>query len=290
MSTIREYTKKIKSFKNTQKITRTMKMVSASKLRKANSAQLSAKRYEEKLEALLLRLISQIDDSKHPVLHQRSGAVQSIHLIIFSSDRGLCGGYNNNLIKHIDSWIEENLQPGQTIRLSFCGRKGFQKLSKLYDMEEYFEDSTVKPSPDDAKTITNNILETFLNGKYDTVYFAYNLFNSPISQEPVVEQFLPLDPENLLEADLAFVDTIFEPTKEELLNRLLPQYLQFKVFYTLLENAAGEHGARMTAMDNATRNTSDLIDEYTLIRNRIRQAAITTELIEIISGAEALEN
>ncbi len=158
------------------------------------------------------------------------------------------------------------------------------------NVKKYYENITVKPNFNDALNLANDISESFIKGEYDEIFIAYNRFNSPISQEPVIEKILPLNPELIVKRDKpASADYEYEPSQNELFNFLVPKYLNFKIFYTLLENAAGEHGARMSAMDKASSNTSDLIDRYTLLRNRARQASITTELIEIISGAEALK-
>lgn len=292
MASTRDFNIKIKSFKNTQKITKTMKMVSASKLRRANQAQAAAKEYSQKLQALILRVLMQMEHLNSPIFQKKEdNDPQNILILVVTSDRGLCGGYNNNLIKFVDQWIKENIKESQNVDLSFCGKRGYQRLKKTYSVHQYYEGVTQKPLVDDAKNINEDLLQSYENKQYDRIYLAYNLFHTAIKQDPFIEQFLPLNP-SMLDNDIKTknVDTIFEPSKEDLLESLLPQFLQFKIFYTLLENAAGEHGARMTAMDNATNNTTDLINKYTLMRNRARQAAITTELIEIISGAEALNN
>ena len=288
MSSIKEYNNKLKSLKNTQKITRTMKMVAASKLRRAQEAQGNAKIYARTLSELTSRISATIETGLHPLLVDRP-EVENVLILVITSDRGLCGAFNHNAHKQVVKWVEEHEGRYNSIDLSFCGRRGYQFFKHRHQVHQYYEDVTATPSFATAERIGADLSRVFLAGDYDRIYVVYNKFHSPISQETVFEQVLPIDPEELVHQDAEHPsEYIFEPEAEQLLEYLIPHYLYFKIHFALLENSAGEHGARMSAMDNASKNASDMIDKYTLLRNRARQAAITTELTEIVAGAEAI--
>jgi len=289
MISIKEYNKKIGSLKNTKKMTKTMKMVSASKFKRAHKAQSSALDYAAKLQGLISRLSMSSGQNNHPLIKFKK-LPNKVLILVFTSDKGLCGGFNNNLIRKLRGWLKENHYKYHQVALSFAGRRGHMAFRRTEKVEKYYEDVTIKPSFANALTIAKDVAHSFTSGEYDEIYIAYNHFAGPLSQVPTIEKLLPLDPSALVQnAVVEKADYFYEPTQEELISFLIPKFLNFKIFFTLLENAAGEHGARMSAMDKASQNTSDLIDRYTLLRNRARQAAITTELIEIISGAEALK-
>lgn len=288
MPSIKEYNQKLKSLKNTQKITRTMKMVAASKLHKAHEAQANAKIYAHDLTALTSRISTSVDSKHHPLLMPKEEE-KKILIVVFTSDKGLCGAFNHNAHRHTLNWIQENKENFEHIDVSCCGKKGFHFFSKMDNVYKYYENITLRPKFHEAEALGRELIELFMQGTYDRIYLAYNQFISPISQKTIFEQILPIDPEGLLDAvpDQP-PEYIYEPTPAELLEFLIPHFLYFKVFFALLENAAGEHGARMSAMDSATKNASELIDKNTRFRNRARQDQITTELTEIIAGAEAL--
>lgn len=289
MAKTKEYNVKIRSLKNTQKITKTMKMVSASKLKKAHEAQANAKMYAHNISAMISRISASIDSTSHPLLIMKKEAKKVLVLII-TSDKGLCGAFNANANKQVAAWVAENKEKLEQIDLSFCGRRGYMFFKKRLTVKHYYEHSTAKPKFDTAQKIGNDISSDFLNGSYDEAYIAYNQFFSPLSQKTIFEKILPIDPQALVKETVKKGgDYIFEPQKSELLNYLIPHFLYFKIYFALLENSAGEHGARMSAMDNATKNASELIGRYTLLRNRARQAAITTELTEIVAGAESIK-
>jgi len=292
MASIKEYNRKLSSLKNTVKITKTMKMVSASKLRRAQEAEGRAKDYAHQVNNLIYRIAGSVDQTMHPLLTPRD-EVQKVLLLVFSSDKGLCGGFNNNLIKAVQKKREALQAAGKQVSLAFCGRRGHLYFAERADVFKNYPDVTAAPHSRDASMIADDMVDAFTTGHVDEVHMVYNHFVSPLSQVPQIDQLIPLpmvtladhdDPIETIQED----DFIAEPALPKLLVTLIPMLVVFKVFYALLENAAGEHGARMTAMDNATTNANKMIDEYTLLRNRARQAAITTELIEIISGAEAL--
>ncbi len=292
MISIKEYNKKIGSLKNTRKMTKTMKMVSASKFKKAYKAQANALDYAHKLQELISRLSSSGGQKNHPLVKPKE-RVNKVLVLLFTSDKGLAGGFNNNLIRKVRNWIKENSSKYDQVSMSFCGRRGYMSFRKSQTVQKYYENITVKPNFADALGVAKDLAESYTKAEFDEVYIAYNRFHGPLSQEPVIEKFLPLDPSELSKGKEVSkgpsADYEYEPEEGELISFLIPKFLNFKIYFTLLENAAGEHGARMSAMDKASSNTADLIDRYTLLRNRARQAAITTELIEIISGAEALK-
>jgi len=291
---IKEFNKKIVSLKNTRKMTKTMKMVSAAKFKRAHKAQISAEAYAHKITGLMGRLTG-YGMVSHPLLTIKKAVTKSL-VVIFTSDKGLCGGFNNNLIRKTRHWIRENPYKYTTIGMSFCGRRGYMSFRRTAKINKYYENITIKPTFDDAQKVVQDLTEDFVKGNYEEIYIAYNRFDGPLTQTPVIEKILPIDVSvfsNVVKTSGAGSPILhnyeYEPEEKEILNFMVPKFLNFKVFFTLLENSAGEHGARMSAMDKASQNTGDLIDRYILLRNRARQAAITTELIEIISGAEALK-
>ena len=291
MASIKEYNRKLSSLKNTVKITKTMKMVSASKLRRAQEAENRAQAYAHAVNNLIYRIAESVEQEMHPLLTPHASR-KKVLLLVFSSDKGLCGGFNNNLIKYVEAKRAELLAKGREVQMAFCGRRGFLHFSDRAEVFKHYEGVTATPHSRDATEISEDLIEAFINEQVDEVHMVYNHFASPLSQVPTMDQLLPLPMATLQDHDMVEhiqeEEFIAEPQLPELLETLVPMLVVFKLFYGLLENAAGEHGARMTAMDNATTNANKMIDEYTLLRNRARQAAITTELIEIISGAEAL--
>ena len=289
MPSIKEYNRKIGSLKNTSKITKTMKLVSASKLRRAQDRQRDASHFADEVNKLVYRIAGAFDSSIHPLLTPKA-SVKKVLFIGFTSDKGLCGGFNNSLIKFIERELKERTEKGEEVELSFCGRRGFNHFRSRATIKSNYENVTAAPDAIEARKIATEACESFLSGEFDEVYLVYNQFQSPLTQTPFITKFLPLEAE-----DFEFEGThevshnfIAEPDVGALLDNLIPRILDFQLFFSLLENSAGEHGARMTAMDNASANAGKMIDSYTMKRNRARQAAITTELIEIISGAEAL--
>jgi F-type H+-transporting ATPase subunit gamma len=290
MMGIKEFNKKILSLKNTKKLTKTMKMVSAAKFKRAHKAQASALNYARELTGMMNRLGDIGGDTTHPLM-VKPKTVQNALILLLTSDKGLAGGFNNNLIRYVRAWSVENAAKYKSIQLSFAGKKGFVAFRKYVTVVKNYEDVVAKPSFANAITIGKDLMQAYMAKQFDEVYLAYNHFNSPMSQTPVLERLIPFDSQAIKQTDKksASADYEFEPEAMELYSLLIPKYINFKIYFSMLENSAGEHGARMTAMDKATENTSELIDKYILLRNRARQATITTELIEIISGAEALK-
>lgn len=290
MANIKEYKQKLKSLVNTRKITKTMKMVAASKLRKAYEAQVHAKQYERSLAALVSRVSASVDEELHP-LFKAHESDSKVLILVFTSDTGLCGAFNHNVNNQVAAWIMANKGRYTKIDLSFCGRRGHAFFSNRASVKKYYKDVTAHPKFSSARVIGADLAEAFLSGEYDEVYLAYNQFLSPLSQKVQVKRVLPIDPKalNAEKKPIMPAEYIFEPAAPGLLEFLMPHFLYFEIYFALLENSAGEHGARMTSMDSATKNATELISRYTLLRNRARQAQITIELTEITAGAEALK-
>jgi F-type H+-transporting ATPase subunit gamma len=284
MPSLKELNEKIASLKNTQKMTRTMKLVAASKMRRAQQAQVNAADYAEELRRMLSGVAASVTGLDHPLLTPRDPA-EKVMVLLYMSDRGLCGGFNNNLCRYMTNWVAEREAEEQVVSMSFCGRRGYTFFRRRCEVVQNYEGVTDRPRYESAAEIGTGLMQAYTAGATDRVYLAYNRFRSALSQVPVVEQLLPVEQPA---EDNAPADPLFEPEVSRLLERLLPDAIRFRVFHAMVENAAGEHAARMAAMDSATNNAGDLIDHYTLERNQARQAAITTELIEIVTGAESL--
>jgi len=285
MASLKTIRKRIGSVKNTQQITKAMKMVAAAKLRRAQEAAQAARPYAEKLAELLRTVAARAGDVQHPLLAGREAA-HTIDLIVVTSDRGLCGGYNFNLIRKAEAFMAE--QRGATVRLTAIGSKAFAYFRKR-PVGVAEEHTHLSAGPDHALALqlATRVARDFAAGTTDGVYLVYSQFRSAISQVPTVEQVLPVA--STAAADGPQTDYIYEPDAATLLDRLLRQYITTVIDRAFLESIASEHGARMTAMESATSNASEMIDRLTLAMNRARQAAITTELMEIVSGAEALK-
>lgn len=285
MPSLKEYQDKIKSLKNTAKVTKTMKMVSTSKFRKAQEAQANSRLYAESLDKTISRLASSADGS-HPLVQSKEEAKTAL-VVLFASDKGLCGGFNNNLFKFIDKWYAENASQYDSVDFIACGKRSSLHLKKVKTPLQEIETNFVEFAT--AKDLGDKLQEQFIDGTYDEIFLSYSKFISALSQKPQIEKLLPMSSTEEEGAEEELIDYIYEPSQEELLTYLLPKTVNFKVFNAFLENAAGEHAARMTAMENATTNANKLISETTILRNRARQAAITTELTEIVAGAESLK-
>ena len=293
MPNLDDLKKRIGSVKSTQKITKAMKMVAAAKLRRAQESAESSRPYAESMRDL----IGSISSGYSPTSKERNLLTgdenDNIHmLILFTSERGLCGGFNSVVTKSLREKIENLQQANKTVKIICVGKKGYDILKRQYSemITEIIDMREVKSvSYQDAKNISDKIIKMFFDGEFDKCSIFYNKFQSVISQIPTEQQVVPIElEEGSSEGSLeqSFFD--FEPGESEILEELLPLNFTVQIFKALLESAASEQGARMSAMDNASRNASDMIDNLTLFYNRSRQAVITKELIEIISGAEAV--
>ena len=298
MPNLKDLRVRIDSVKSTQKITSAMKMVAAAKLRRAQEQAEAARPYSERMDRMMVSLASGIGgNSGGPKLLVGNGKSNIHLLVVISSDRGLCGGFNTYIVREVRRQISFMENGGKQIKILCVGRKARDVLRRSYSdyMIGSFEDlGRQHLSYDDASEVANNVIQLFENDEFDICTIVYNRFQSAISQIVTAQQIIPLSgdknsSESSVEAhnlDVAVHE--FEPSEEEILSDLLPRNVAVQIFRALLESAASEHGARMTAMDNATRNAGEMIDDLTLTYNRTRQAVITSELIEIISGAEAL--
>ena len=289
MPSLKELKDRIGSVKSTQKITKAKQMVAAAKLRRAQSAAEAARPYAERLTAVMASLASKVSGDSAPKLLAGTGADQKHLLVVVNTDKGLCGGLNSNIVKEAKAQAKKLLADGKDVQFYLVGKKGRAPIKRDYAdrIAKHFDTSTVKnPGFEEAEAIADELIAMFEEGAFDVAHLVFPTFKSALAQDPTTVQLIPVpSPETAEEAD-AVVE--YEPGEEEILEDLLPRYVKTQLFGSLLEREASEQGASMTAMDNATRNAGDLINKLTIQYNRSRQAAITTELIEIIAGAEAL--
>jgi F-type H+-transporting ATPase subunit gamma len=287
MASLKSIKKRIVSVKNTRQITKAMKMVSAAKLRRAQENVVAARPYAKKLGEVLQSLAGNQEGDLHPLLEKREA--KKLLLIVVTSDRGLCGGFNSNLCKAGDRYIKEKQGSFEQVSVLTVGRKGYEFLKSRHTVYKNFSNIISKPNYQTAAMLTQEVLDGFLAGEYDQVELLYNSFRTVMSQDITFQQLLPVVPETAAAADETPVEFIYEPSVDELLAEILPKNIEVQIFKAMLESVAGEHGARMTAMDSASKNASEMIGKLTLQYNRARQAAITTELMEIISGSESIK-
>jgi F-type H+-transporting ATPase subunit gamma len=284
MASLKIIRKRITSVKSTQKITKAMKMVSAAKLRRAQEAATAARPYADKLTELLRNVAARVGDTTHPLLQARPEE-RSIHALLVTADRGLCGGYNSNLIRQAEALVKERGR--DHVRLTIVGRRGFDYFKKRnVTIADKHINLFGGPSSELASSLGEQLAREFADGATDGVYLIYSHFRSALVQVPTLQQLLPITAEA---GDSTAIDYLYEPDAASLLDRLLHRYVAVQIQRAFLEATASEHGARMTAMDSATSNASDMIDRLTLAMNRARQATITKELMEIVGGAEALK-
>jgi F-type H+-transporting ATPase subunit gamma len=295
MPSLLDIRRRIRAVKSTQQITKAMKMVAASRLRRAQERIQQARPFAIQMQRVLNSLASRVDPASHPLLDERKTprAGGRVLLYVITADRGLCGSFNTNVIKAAATFITENA--GRQVALGLVGRRGRDYFARRgfevrYERINLFAHLKFE----DAQAIAKSAIEAFGGGEADSVNLVYNEFKSVLQQRVVVERLLPIPRETLSEgrADgvpvAPAVDYLYEPEPEQLFKHLLPSHVEVQVFRALLESAAAEHAARMTAMDAATRNSAEMIDQLTLYMNKVRQAAITREIIEVVSGAEAL--
>jgi F-type H+-transporting ATPase subunit gamma len=276
--------RRIRSVKNTQQITKAMKMVAAARLRRAQERMFAARPYAAALRQVLSSVATRVDMSEHPLLKVHDQE-QKVLLLVITADRGLAGAFNTNVIRaaqnaiHEKGWTEVHLLP--------IGRKGYDFFKRRPLPIRRHSTGIFQALPlETVHEIAKELIDEFVSGEFDAVYVVYNEFKSIIAQRLTVERLLPLD-RDWAEAETPSIEYIYEPAPEKILNELLPKHIEFQLYRMLVESAASEQGARMTAMESATRNASDMIDHLTLTYNRIRQASITKEIIEIVSGAAA---
>jgi F-type H+-transporting ATPase subunit gamma len=307
MASLRDIRTRIASVQNTQQITRAMKMVAAAKLRRAQERIFQTRPYAFKIREMIGHLREVVDPTSHPLFQPRE-EVENVLVVVVTSDRGLAGAFNANILKAAEAAIDErfaDFRGTPNLKILAVGRKGHDYFRKrdftlVGDYRGFFNDLTFA----DTDAIADRVVEGWIDGEWDEVVVVYNEFKNTISQNRIVEPYLPIPTETfstpVMEADEGYtddlhtersggVDYIFEPNAGAILDKLVPQYLSYQLWRMVLESNAAEQGARMVAMDNATSNAGELLDELRLTYNRARQAAITTEIIEISSGAEALK-
>ena len=291
MPSLDDLKKRITSVKSTQKITKAMKMVAAAKLRKAQENAEKGRPYSEKMNNIILNLSSSITDKENaPKLLAGTGN-EKVHLcIVLTADRGLCGGFNTNIVKKAKYFFEKIKIEGKILKIITVGSKGYDQLKRNYGNQIVekisFKDSKVA-SYLDAEIVGKKIIQLFEKNEFDVCTIFYNQFKNVITQIPQEQQIIPLKSSEVKKNSVED-NYEFEPEEDEILSNLLPKNISTQIFKAMLENSASEQGSRMSAMDNATRNAGELVDKLTINYNRSRQAAITKELIEIISGAESL--
>ena len=292
MPSLDDLKKRIYSVKSTQKITKAMKMVAAAKLRRAQESAEKGRPFSERMNNIILNLSSSITDKDNASKFLVGTGKDNVHLcVVITADRGLCGGFNTNICKKAKNYFEQVIKEGKTLKIFTVGSKGHDQLKRVYG--SYIVDKInfkgyKRISYKEAEEVGKKIIKLFNDEKFDICNIFYNKFKNVITQIPQQQQIIPIqklenEKENKKENSYEF-----EPEEHEILENLLPRNISTQIFKAFLENAASEQGSRMTAMDNATRNAGDLVDKLTITYNRSRQAAITKELIEIISGAESL--
>ena len=291
MASLDDLKKRIASVKSTQKITKAMKMVAAAKLRRAQESAERGRPYSEKMNNIILNLSSGISDKENaPKLLSGSGN-DKVHLcVVMTSDRGLCGGFNSNIIKKAKNYFAKLSKEGKDLKIVTVGSKGNDQLKRVYG-DKIIAHISFKESKNanyfDAEKVGKMVMESFEKEEFDVCTIFYNLFKNVVTQIPQEQQIIPLKTSEV-EENSSEDNYEFEPDEDEILSNLLPKNISTQIFKAMLENSASEQGSRMSAMDNATRNAGEMVDKLTIEYNRSRQAAITKELIEIISGAESL--
>jgi F-type H+-transporting ATPase subunit gamma len=293
MASLKDIRARIESTKNTQQITKAMKLVSAAKLRKAQNNIQNMRPYALTLRKVIAD-IAITNKVSHPLMEQKS-EVKKVLLVVLTSDRGLCGGFNSNINKFAENYYKQNVKNYEKIDFLFIGRKGNDYFTKKgYKAIDSITRLDKDISYDLASHVADRLMKQYLSGDYDEIRMIYNEFKSAISQEVVCETLLPIDVEktsfDTTGTTVGFsVDMIFEPAPQQIIEQLLVKHFDLQVYRSMSESVAAEHGARMTAMENATNNAKEMINSYTLTYNKLRQEKITTELTEIVSGAEALK-
>ncbi|HBP90068.1 MAG TPA: ATP synthase F1 subunit gamma [Nitrospirales bacterium] len=291
MPSLQSLRRKISSVKNTQKITKAMKMVSAAKLKRAQDRILAARPYAHQLREVMGHLSERVNRASHPLLQRRDG--NATELLVITSDRGLCGAFNANILRQAVVFLEEQSRQGKQVSVSLAGRKSIDFFRRRnWKIRQQWGGVFDRLSFEHALDIGQNIISQYQEGTFDHLYVVYNEFKSVMQQQVIIEKLLPIESvqepggrEKPVEAG----SYLYEPDENELLATLLPKHFEIQTYRVLLESAAAEQAARMTAMDGATRNAGELIKKVTLFYNKTRQAAITKELMDIVGGAEALK-
>ena len=288
MASLQSLRRKIASVKNTQKITKAMKMVAAAKLKRAQDRILSARPYAHQLREVMGNLSQRVNRASHPLLSRRDG--NKLELLVVTSDRGLCGAFNTNILRRAVVFLEKQREQGKQVSVSVAGRKSIDYFRRRnWSIRQEWSGVFDRLSFEHALDIGQNVVSQYHEGTFDHLYVVYNEFKSVMQQEVVIEKLLPI--ESLKGGDTPSLGGgyLYEPDESELLETLLPKHFEIQTYRVLLESAAAEQASRMTAMDGATRNAGELIKKLTLFYNKTRQTAITKELMDIVGGAEAVQ-
>jgi F-type H+-transporting ATPase subunit gamma len=283
MATLRDIKRKIGSIQSTQTITRTMKMVAASKLRRAQEELEQIRAYALKMEELTRRVIEQVPDDIHPLLGKRE-EVRRVLVVSIASDRGLCGGFNNNISLNVENFVAQNRARCERVGVYAFGRKVKDYLlrRKVEIVRDWVDVKKVDQEIVDA--MANELISYYVDGTFDKIYLVYTHFHSPVRQTVMFDEFLPISKTGISEG----IDYLYEPEKEKIIHALIPRYVSTKIYFALAESQTSEHAARMSAMENATSNCGEMINRLTLVYNKRRQESITNEMMDIVGGAEAL--
>ncbi len=284
---IRDLRRRVRSVSNIQQITRAMKFVSAARLRRAQERMFSARPYATRMMAVLNSMAARVDQASHPLLEERK--IEKTLLLVFTADKGLCGGFNSNLTKSAVQFINDR-DLSDSLSLTLVGKKGAEWFRRRpWPIRHQYVNIMNRVDFDDAREIAAAVTRYYVEGEVDAVYLLYNQFKSVISQKITLEPLLPVQKLDTDNADETLLDYIYEQPAEEIFDHLLPRHIEVQIFRAMLESEASEQGARMAAMEAATNNAEEMIEKITLHVNRVRQASITTEIIEIVSGANAMQ-
>ncbi len=291
MATLRDILRKISAVKKTRQITKAMNMVAAAKLRNTQGKMEAFDPYATKFAEVLGNLASRLEPDIHPLLVKRE-EVSKVELLHFTADRGLCGSFNSNLINEAEKWVREQEAQGRSCTLTLVGKKGKEYFTKRdFNVREVFTNIYGKIDISFINNMARGFIDRYLSGEVDEVYMLYSRFVSMVRQQPTLVKLIPIEPPSTGEGEAqgGGAEYLCEPSAEQLLIELLPKHLSVQIYNAFLQNETSEHAARMTAMDNASKNCSEMIDNLTLVYNKARQAAITAELMDIVGGAEALK-
>jgi len=292
MPNLDDLKKRISSVKSTQKITKAMKMVAAAKLRRAQESAERGRPYSEKMNNIILNLSNSISDKESASKFLVGTGKDNVHLcVVITADKGLCGGFNTNICRKAKSYFKDVLKKGKTLKIITVGSKGDDQLKRAYGgyiIDKINFKGLKRVTYKEAEQVGHKIIKLFNESQFDVCKIFYNRFKNVMTQIPQAQQIIPIEKNHNDKKEVLDSFYEFEPEEKEILDDLLPRNISTQIFKAILENAASEQGSRMTAMDSATRNAGDLVDKLTITYNRSRQAAITKELIEIISGAESL--
>ncbi len=291
MASLKDIRRRISSVKSTRQITRAMKLVAAAKLRRAQEAIVSARPYAYRIYAILLGLAEK--GASHPLLEVREE--KHVKLVILAGDRGLCGSFNASIMKAAQKFIDERKALGQEVSAEFIGKKAFEYFKSDFTDAPYHKGLLGDARYQSVSEVALGVMNGYAEGKFDAIYLVYNEFKSAISQKVTVERFIPVGVEIpdavkkfRAEAKESLIEPIYEPSREAILMEIVPRHFKTQLYRAVLESVASEHGARMSAMESATKNASEMIDQLTLQYNKARQAGITKELMEIVGGVEAM--